>query len=297
MTEPVTFFNRYTGEIETEQIYGEKPLRWVYESGLGRCTLETIVKRPFLSALYGHLMSKPSSRERVDPFIAQYGLDPDEFADPPQSYASFNAFFYRKLKPHARPVCSQPGTVAFPADGRHLAVPNLSVGDRFFVKGQRFDLAALLGSSALAARYQGGALVLSRLCPVDYHRYHFGVGGDASSTRLLNGPLYSVSPIALRKNVDYLWRNKRTLTEIVTADIGTVLQLEIGATNVGSIHQTFNPGAVEKGQEKGYFAFGGSAAITVFEPGAVRLADDLVENSAACRELYAHVGDIMANQL
>lgn len=293
-SEPITFFNRYTGCIETERIYGEKPLRWVYESGLGRCSLEAVVKRPLLSALYGWLMSRPSSRRRVAPFIRQFGLDPEEFADAPESYRSFNAFFFRKLSAGARPVSNRTDALTFPADGRHLAIPDLARTRRFFVKGQRFDLEALLGSSALASRFAGGTLVLSRLCPVDYHRFHFCAGGTASAARLLNGPLYSVSPVALRKNLEYLWRNKRAITEIATETSGTVLQLEIGATNVGSIRQTFTPGRVTKGDEKGYFAFGGSAVITLFEANRVRLADDLAGNSAECRELYAHFGDVMA---
>ena len=296
MSEPVSFYNRYTGKIETEQIYGEKPLRWVYETGLGKLSLNLFVKRPFFSAFYGYRMSTPGSRNRVAPFIASYRLDPSEFADPADSYQSFNEFFYRKLKPEARPVCDTPGSIAFPADGRHLAVPELSSGDRFFVKGQRFDLAALLDSQRLADHYQGGSLVLSRLCPVDYHRYHYCVSGIASATTLINGPLYSVSPVALRKNVAYLWRNKRTLTEIQTQDLGNVLQMEIGATNVGSINQTASPGQVKKAQEKGYFAFGGSAVITLFEAGAVRLADDLANHSAKCIEIYAHMGDSMATK-
>ena len=65
--EPIQFFNRYTGQVETEQVYGEKPLRWTYESGLGRATLHAIVKRPILSAVYGFLMSRASSKERVLP--------------------------------------------------------------------------------------------------------------------------------------------------------------------------------------------------------------------------------------
>ena len=68
--------------------------------------------------------------------------------------------------------------------------------------------------------------------------------------------------------------------------------MEIGATNVGSILQTYNPGqAVEKGAEKGYFAFGGSSTITIFEPGRVTLADDLVQASSRQQELYARMGD------
>lgn len=289
----IRYFNRHTGTHETEEIYGEPFLRWAYGNPMGKLSLHAFVKRPAFSKWYGWRMSKTESVARVEPFVRKYGLDPDDFADPLPSFRSFNEFFYRKLKPAARPIDSAP--VVFPADGRHLGFPDISAIDSFFVKGQRFDLAALLDNAALAAKYAKGSLVLSRLCPVDYHRFHFPAAGVPSATRPLNGPLFSVSPIALAQNLSYLWTNKRTLTELKTMDFGTILLLEIGATCVGTIQQTFTLGApVEKGAEKGYFAFGGSSTITIFEPGAVTLADDLLESSAQQTELYARIGSAMA---
>ena len=289
----IRYYNRHTGTHETEEIYGEGFLRWAYGNPLGNLSLHAFVKRPAFSKWYGWRMSKPESAQRVLPFIAKYGLDPDDFAETPCTFRSFNEFFFRKLKTAARPIDAAP--VVFPADGRHLGFPDISAIDSFFVKGQRFDLAALLDDDALAAKYAKGSLVLSRLCPVDYHRFHFPAAGVPSETRLINGPLFSVSPIALARNLSYLWTNKRTLTELKTDDFGTILLLEIGATCVGTIQQTFKPGIpVEKGAEKGYFAFGGSSTITIFEPGHATLADDLLENSAKQTELYARVGSAMA---
>jgi len=291
--ESIRYYNRHTGAHETEEIYGEGFLRWAYGNPLGKLSLHAFVKRPAFSKWYGWRMSKPGSAERVAPFIGKYGLDPDDFAETPASFRSFNEFFFRKLKPAARPL--DPAPIVFPADGRHLGFPDISAISSFFVKGQRFDLAALLRDAGLAAKYAKGSLVLSRLCPVDYHRFHFPAVGVPSETRLINGPLFSVSPIALAQNLSYLWTNKCTLTQLETADFGTILLLEIGATCVGTISQTFTPGvAVEKGAEKGYFAFGGSSTITIFEPGAVALAEDLLENSAKQTELYARVGSTMA---
>ena len=115
---------------------------------------------------------------------------------------------------------------------------------------------------------------------------------------MINGPLFSVSPIALRQNLNYLWQNKRTCTVIENSDLGKVLVLEIGATCVGSIHQTYQPSkTVNKGDEKGYFAFGGSSTITLFQSGKVRLSHDLLNHSANCQELYARVGDSMGTVL
>ena len=292
--EPIRYFNRHTGQLETEQVYGESFLRWSYGNPLGAISLNSFVKRPFFSAWYGRRMSAPESASRVAPFISTYGLDPADFADAPESYRSFNEFFFRKLKPGARPIDPDDSSVVFPADGRHLGFQRASEIAGVFVKGQKFDLPALLGDAKLAEKYADGALVLSRLCPVDYHRFHFPAAGTPGETRLIDGPLFSVNPIALRQRLAYLWTNKRTITELKTERFGTVICMEIGATCVGTIRQTFTPGQpVAKGAEKGYFAFGGSSTLTLFEPGTVELESDLVENSARQIELYARIGSRM----
>ncbi|MEP4076538.1 phosphatidylserine decarboxylase [Haloferula sp.] len=291
--EPIQYFNRHSGQLETEKVYGEGFLRFSYANPLGALPLHAMVKRAAFSRWYGRRMDQTKTRAKIDPFLDTYGLDPAEFADSPDSFASFNEFFYRKLKPEARPIDPDAPAV-FPADGRHLGFPKISAIDSFFVKNQSFDLGRLLADDELASRFADGALVLSRLCPVDYHRFHFPCAGTPGETRLINGPLFSVSPIALRRRLAYLWENKRTITKLETPDLGLVLCMEIGATCVGSIHQTYTAGkAVKKGDEKGYFAFGGSSTITLFEPGAVTLSPDLLENSAKQIELYSKVGTAM----
>ena len=161
-----------------------------------------------------------------------------------------------------------------------------------------FSLSDLLQDQKLANQYAGGSLLLSRLCPVDYHRFHFPAAGVPGATRLINGPLYSVNPIALCQNIHILARNKRCVTELQTEAFGKVLLLEIGATCVGSICQTYTAGQpVSKGGEKGYFRFGGSSTITIFEPGRVRFDQDLIDNSKQHRELYARVADRMGSSV
>jgi phosphatidylserine decarboxylase len=133
--------------------------------------------------------------------------------------------------------------------------------------------------------------VISRLCPSDYHRFHFACSGVAGTTRLVRGPLFSVNPIALRRSVRYLAQNKRMITLLKSADLGTVAIVEIGATMVGGIVQTFETGTVRKGDEKGYFKFGGSCVITLFQKGRVKFADDVLRNTEAGLETYARMGD------
>jgi phosphatidylserine decarboxylase len=290
----IRFYNRYTSSMETEQVYGEAFLKWAYGNPFGKLALHSFVKRPAFSRWYGHRMDKPQSRKKVAPFIQDYAMDVSEFADDPKSYATFNEFFYRKLRKEARPIAA--GPAVFPADGRHLGFQNVAEAKGVFVKGQQFDIDSLVDDREISKRYRHGSLVLSRLCPVDYHRFHFPVSGTASESRLINGPLFSVSPIALARQLSYLWENKRTVTEIKTDRMGNVLMLEIGATCVGSILQTYSANSyINKGDEKGYFAFGGSSTITLFEPDAVKLADDLLENSSQQIETYARMGDSMGD--
>ena len=288
----IQFFNRYTQTVETEQIYGEGFLRWIYGSLSGRLALHAVAKRGFFSQWYGWRMDRPASRAKVAPFIQNFRVDPGEFADAPDSYRTFNEFFYRKLKPDARPVAGDARTAVFPADGRHLGFADVSRMEGIFVKGEVFSLGELLRDRELTERFQRGAMVLSRLCPVDYHRYHFPVAGLATEPRVLNGWLYSVSPIALRRNIRIFTENKRAITRIESPEFGTVLMLEVGATNVGSFAYTFPANTrVAKGAEKGYFQFGGSSTITLFEPGRVKLDADLLTHTAERRELYARMGD------
>jgi len=292
--EPITFYNRYQDSIETEEVYGEKWLRWAYETGIGRVAVGGLIKRKFFSWYYGRRMDRPYSSNRILPFVVDYNLDVDEFGKPALEYKTFNEFFARSLKPEARPIAAGDDVAVLPADGRHLAFPQLANADGFYIKGQKFTLAELFGSDEAAAPFSGGSMIISRLCPVDYHRFHFPVTGIPREAELINGFLFSVSPIALRRDVSYLVQNKRMLTLIESGQFGLVAMFEVGATCVGTIKQLFVEDRVtQKGEEKGLFKFGGSCVITVFQRGRITLADDLVKHSREHREVFAKMGDLL----
>jgi phosphatidylserine decarboxylase len=290
--EPIRFYNRYTGSVETEQVYGEKWLRWSYETPLGQLAVGALITRAVFSHWYGWRMNRRISAQRVLPFIADYNLNVDEFARSPLEFKSFNEFFYRALKKDARPIAPGSDVAVFAADGRHLAFADVDAVPGFYVKGAKFTLGKLFDDESLAREFAGGAMVISRLCPVDYHRFHFPVAGVPSAPRLINGLLYSVSPIALRKNIGYLVQNKRALTVMDDTRFGRVAMFEVGATCVGTIKNVFVEGRpVEKGEEKGFFTFGGSCVITVFQKGKIRFDDDVLAQSANHIETYARMGD------
>lgn len=287
---PIEFYNRNTGAIESEEVYGEGFLRWAYGNPLGRITVSVAVKRHWFSRWYGWRMNRENSRKKIADFIGRYDVDTSEFADTVESFNTFNQFFYRHLRAESRPIDPDPVVAVFPADGRHLAIENVDANDQFYIKGQSFNLAKFIGDCELANEFSGGSLLISRLCPVDYHRYHFPVCGVVGDIQMLKGSLRSVSPLALRRKLSILWENRRARTLVESQQFGKVLVIEVGATCVGGMHSTFKPGLVQKGSEKGYFSFGGSCVTTIFQKGTVRFDTDLVENSAQGREVYVKMG-------
>lgn len=294
----IYYLDRYTHELKREHVMAENSLRWVYGSPLGRLSLHLLIKRAIFSKLIGWLKNRPSSQKEIAPFVEEYGINMEESQLGISDFRSFNDFFYRKLKAGARPIAGDDATAVFPADARHMGWEKASDIKQVFVKGQQFDLVGLLGDPELAERYQDGAFVLSRLCPTDYHRFHFPVSGTPNESRRIPGPLASVSPYNLRNKLSWLWTNKREITLVQSPQWGQVAILEVGATGVGGIEQTYTPHQhVQRGDEKGYFYFGGSTVITLFEAGKIRLADDLVQATQAGHELFARQGDAMGRML
>jgi phosphatidylserine decarboxylase len=290
--EPIRYFDRYDRTTKIEKIFGERWLRLAYENPAGRFAVWLLARRSLFSMYYGRRMNQRGSDLRILPFIVAYDIDVSEFTKSAFDYTTFNQFFHRALKPECRPIAPGANVAVLPADGRHLAFPDVDAAGGFYVKGSKFTLGALFGDPELGARFAGGSMLISRLCPSDYHRFHFPVSGVPAEARHIGGWLYSVSPIALRRNILYLVQNKRFVTLIESAEFGTVAMVEVGATNVGSIVEGFLPGrAVAKGEEKGMFAFGGSCVITLFGRGRITFDADFVEQSAGCIETYARMGD------
>ncbi len=289
---PIKYIDRGTGQVQIENVYGEKWLDWLYHNPVGEATLWTIAKRKIVTSLYGDQMEKPASADKIVPFIEEY--DVDITIAQKQNFKSFNDFFIRQLKPEARPIVSDSLAVASPADGKILAYENVSSSD-FYIKGFRFNVDSFLDNTELAKKYKDGSMIVFRLAPPDYHRYHFPVSGiTASSNIKIDGDYYSVNPLALRKKAEIFWLNKREYGVIQTPLFGNVVMVEVGATMVGSMIQTYSGTTVKKGQEKGYFKFGGSTVVLLFEKDQIKIDADLLTNTANGLETTIKMGEQIA---
>lgn len=293
----VFYLDRKTQKVEEEKIYGHVFLKLLYGNTIisfliSKILLPLCVKIPLLSRFYGYVQKQGRSVKKIDSFIQSYGVNMEDFIEPEGGFKSFNDFFIRKLKPGARAIVAREEIAVLPADGRYLVFPNIAENSSFFIKGKHLSLQELIPDHALRERYEEGALVFGRLCPSDYHRFHFPCACIPSAARLINGYLYSVNPIALRKNIKILSDNKRVLTELNTQAFGKVLYIEVGATAVGSIEQTYEPGRFyDKGDEKGFFQFGGSTILMLFEKETIVFDDDLACASQEFLEVKANMGE------
>ena len=292
----IIYINRKTGEKETEQVPGDRFMQFLYGGNIfGKFSLWLLIKRKLFSKIGGRYMNSKASQSKIKPFVEKYSVPLDEYHIPKNDFKHFNDFFYRKIKAEARPVLD--GVIS-PADGKILVFNTIDKSSEFFVKGLPFSLEAFLNDKTLANQYDAGAMAIIRLAPVDYHRYHFPLSGKIGENIKIKGDYYSVSPLALRQKTRIFCENKREYAILDTNQYGKVLICDVGATLTGSIIQTYKPNTkIEKGDEKGYFAFGGSTLILLFEKDSIKFDSDLVSNTKNGFETTIKMGETIAQQL
>lgn len=289
----IKYIDRKTGNVLTEDVPGGGMLKWLYNKPVGKLTLHALFKRKCISSIGGWYMDRSFSKSRVDKFIDQYKIDMSEYIiSDSKKFKNFNTFFTRKINPKVRPIGDK---IVSPADGRLLAFETMNDVRSFFIKGSEFKLLSFLADEDLTKKYKDGSMLIIRLAPVDYHRFHFPAEGMASETKNIKGHYYSVSPLALKKSLEIFCQNKRTICNLATKENGDILISDIGATMVGSIVQTYvKNNFVDKGQEKGYFKFGGSTLVLLFEKGKVKIDQDLIENTKKGFETRILMGENIA---
>ncbi|KFX88241.1 hypothetical protein V490_07758 [Pseudogymnoascus sp. VKM F-3557] len=291
--------DRITGHINEERmsIYVRLGIRLLYK-GLKSRDMEKKRIRKLLRGLsikQGVKYDDPASKNEIPKFIAFHQLDMSEVLYPVEDFKNFNQFFYRELKPNARP-CSAPDNpriIVSPADCRSVVFNQMDTATKIWVKGREFSIKRLLGNAYPedVERYTNGALGIFRLAPQDYHRFHIPVDGVMGTPKTIEGEYYTVNPMAIRSALDVYGENVRVVVPIDSVAHGRVMVICVGAMMVGSTVITRKKGeTVKRAEELGYFKFGGSTLLVLFEPGAMRFDDDLVDNSNGALETLVRVG-------
>ncbi|EPR10381.1 phosphatidylserine decarboxylase [Ruminiclostridium papyrosolvens] len=292
----IQIYNRKTKKYDIEQVAGGKLLDTLYTTGRGRLGLELLVKRKLYSALTGFFCDRKISRKTIKGFADKFSIDINECENKLEDFNSFNDFFARKMKPSARKFDKVREKLLSPGDGRLQALENIDKEKLLQIKGMTYSLSELLQDEKLAEEYNGGTYLILRLCPVDYHRFHFFDSGKCMETHKIKGKYYSVNPVALKKIPELFCRNKREYSIFKTDNFGEVLFIEVGATSVGSIIQTYTPGEhVSRGDEKGFFKFGGSTVLLIFKKNMVKIDEDIIQQTGEGFETRVLAGDIIGN--
>jgi phosphatidylserine decarboxylase len=289
----IRIWNRTAGRVETERVYGDVGLRLLYGTTAGRWAAHRILAGDALSRLVGVLQSTRASARRVADFVETFDIPMEEFED--KEWTSFNEFFVRRFRPEAREFCSTPERMPAFSEARYLAFVRVEQELTLPVKGQHLTPQAILGDAARAAVFADGPLLIARLAPVDYHRFHFPDDGEVLDEYRIAGRLHSVNPFALRARSDILATNERHVSILATANFGRLAMVEVGAMNVGKIVQNHPTGEpFRRGDEKGYFCFGGSTILLFGEPDRWIPSPDLLEQTAQQRETLVRLGDEVA---
>mmetsp|Transcript_42738 Transcript_42738/g.110158 ORF Transcript_42738/g.110158 Transcript_42738/m.110158 type:complete len:274 (-) Transcript_42738:102-923(-) len=248
-----------------------------------------------LSCRQGRKYDAPASKKEIEPFVRYFHINPDEAELPLSEYPNFNAFFSRRLKPGSRVIPSQMegGVIASPADSRLSVFESVEEAQALWIKGDQFTLSRMFDDDLLGMNYDGGSVMVCRLAPQDYHRFHFPFDCTLKSVRDVNGALFTVNPIAVNStSVNVFTQNKRAVAILDSPVYGEVPFVIVGATMVGSIFLSVQVGAeVKKGDEFGGFKFGGSTVIAVFRKGLVRFDDDLLSSSRKQIESLVKMGE------
>lgn len=264
----------------------DKLLAALYGNPVGRMLLRPLVS-PAVSRAAGCFLSSPLSAGLIRPFIRRNGIDMTQYED--VRYRSYNEFFSRKVRPGARPVDMDARHMIAPCDSKLTAL-EITPDRRFALKHTVYTLESLLRDPALAKKYAGGYALIFRLTVDDYHRYCYPADGEKGDNVRIPGVLHTVNPIANDYYPIYK-ENSREYSTLRTEDFGDILMMEVGALLVGRIVNHHGPARVRRGQEKGYFQFGGSTVVLLMEKGKASIDPDILKNSAEGVETVVRFGE------
>lgn len=262
-----------------------RSLDFFYRTFLGRLLLKIVISKP-ISDLGGLYMNSRFSKIKINRFIDKNDINTFEYDD--KKYKSYNDFFTRKVISCKRPIMSNKNALISPCDGKVLAY---TINDDLTlkIKDSYYSIDTLVNESIME-EYKGGSALVFRLSTDNYHRYCYIDSGTKGKNYHIKGVFHTVQPISL-KNYNFFKTNSREYTILNTNNFDKVIQVEVGALMVGRIKNNHEEYEYKKGEEKGYFEFGGSTIVLLFKKGVITLDNDILENSKENIETIVKYGE------
>lgn len=274
-------YDRVAGKYIEEKEYGESSLKFLYDTVVGRILLKIFFCRKIYSELNAAYMRSRLSVRKIRPFIEKYGIDMSLCGQ--KSFGSFDDFFTRKC---GYKTDRSPDELIAPCCGR-LSAYAINEELSLKIKGSIYSLAELVGDFDVSG-YRGGICLVYRLAVEDCHRYVFCDEGEIIGTKEIKGVLHTVRPVSERFRV--FAHNHRFCTLLRTKRFGDVMQIEVGALQVGKI-VNHDVKSFSRMDEKGFFRFGGSTVIQLFQKNIVSIDGDIKKLSESGVEVLVKTGE------
>lgn len=276
--------NRQGQELKVNQSQN-RLLKLLYSHFLGRCALK-VLTLPFITHIGGLYMNSRLSKRQIQPFIQNHHIDMNQYEK--QDYRCYNDFFTRQIKKEARPICHDHYALIAPADSK-LTYYRIGEDTKLWIKDTMYSLSDLLGNHELAQQYDGGTCLVFRLSVDDYHRYCFIDDGSKEEDVYIKGVFHTVNPIANDYYPIYK-QNSRSYSLLHTLHFDDVIYMEVGAMMVGKI-VNHSLDSFCRGDEKGYFEFGGSTIVVLLKKDIVEIDEDIVSHSLHHDETRVLMGE------
>ena len=275
----------YRNEFKIENLEYSSLVKFLYNTKVGRSILKLIANRKVANFVGSFLNSKGSIPIK-NKVIKKHQIDMCKFAD--IKYDNYNKFFTRKYKPEYLQVNDNKNIFISPCDSK-LMVLKINEHNCFEIKHATYQLEEIIKDSVVH-EYKNGYLLIFRLDVNDYHRYCFLDDGIRTDYKYIDGILHTVQPIVYDK-VKVFHQNAREWCLLKTENFEDIIQVEVGALLVGKIVNDKMVTSFKKGEEKGYFEFGGSTILLFIKDGVVEFDQDILENSQNGNETVVKYGE------
>lgn len=277
-------------EIKIKNNKEDKTTLFLYNTILGRLLLKILTLR-IISKIGGLFLSSSLSKIFIKKFIRKNNINMSDYEN--IKYKSFNDFFIRKIKSNKRPINTDKNTLISPCDAK-LSYYKINENSMFKIKDSYYSINDLIKND-ISKEYINGYALIFRLCVDDYHRYSYIDNGTKEDNQYIKGVLHTVRPIALN-NYNIYKTNSREWTVLITDNFNDVIEIEVGALMVGKIINHHKKHTFKKGEEKGYFKFGGSTIVLLFKENTIKIKKDILNNSLNNIETIVKLGETIGNK-
>lgn len=263
-------------------------LNFFYDTFLGRLLLKISITK-FITNMIAFYMNSKLSKRKIGKFIEKNNINTFEYES--KNYKSYNEFFSRKVIPYKRPIDSTRDRFISPCDSK-VTVYDINKDLTLKIKDSYYSIDTLVDNKILDD-YKGGYAFVFRLSVDNYHRYCFVDSGTKEKDIHIKGIFHTVQPISL-KHYNFFKTNSREYTILHTKHFGDVIEVEVGAMGVGRIVNDHDIRKFKKGEEKGYFEFGGSTIVVLVKKNVLTVDKDIFENSKENIETIVKYGEGIA---